>query len=189
MAYKQRSNGLPFKQMGSTPAKQYSAKIGPANEPGKTKELRRAADAVPLGNEYDAEYNEKRKNYKESQGYEKTSKVPVKQTRKQPTYEGTDEYRKEEDIPKNEFKKRGVKKGELKDLRSNDKNIDLDKGGFEPVKNSGFGPRVDGSGQKELKKSKPRHPGRKVMQDGKKVDAIHKGKVVKGNWQPHQFRN
>ena len=61
MAYKQRSNGLPFKQMGSTPAKQYSAKIGPANEPGKTKELRRAADAVPLGNEYDAEYNEKRK--------------------------------------------------------------------------------------------------------------------------------
>jgi|21_taG_2_1085346.scaffolds.fasta_scaffold02153_8 hypothetical protein len=30
--------------------------------------------------------------------------------RKQPTYEGTDEYRKEKDIPKKEFEKRGVKK-------------------------------------------------------------------------------
>tara|TARA_R110002110_G_scaffold410597_1_gene634228 strand:+ start:429 stop:1121 length:693 start_codon:yes stop_codon:yes gene_type:complete len=29
--------------------------------------------------------------------------------RPQPTYEGTDEYRKEKDIPKKEFKKRGVK--------------------------------------------------------------------------------
>tara|TARA_R110002074_G_scaffold218017_1_gene388364 strand:+ start:30 stop:293 length:264 start_codon:yes stop_codon:yes gene_type:complete len=29
---------------------------------------------------------------------------------------------------------------ELKDLRSNDKNIDLDKGGNMPVKTSGFGP-------------------------------------------------
>jgi hypothetical protein len=131
MAYKQKSNGLPFKQMGST---------------------------------------------------------PTKQTRKQPTYEGTDEYREEEDIPKNEFDFQRVKKGELKDLRSNDKNIDLDKGGFEPVKNSGFGPRVDGSGQKEsTKKKKPFS--KKVMKDGKKVDAIHKGKVVKGNFQPHQFRD
>lgn len=30
--------------------------------------------------------------------------------RPEPTYEGTDEYRKEEDISKEEFKKRGVKK-------------------------------------------------------------------------------
>jgi len=29
---------------------------------------------------------------------------------------------------------------ELVDLRSNDKNIDLDKGGNQPVKTSGFGP-------------------------------------------------
>tara|TARA_B110000495_G_C22475113_1_gene294138 strand:- start:297 stop:491 length:195 start_codon:yes stop_codon:yes gene_type:complete len=38
----------------------------------------------------------------------------------------------------------------LKDLRANDKNIDLDKGGNEPVKSSGFGPRVSGSGNNEL---------------------------------------
>ena len=29
----------------------------------------------------------------------------------QPTYEGTDEYRKEKDIPESEFKARGIKKG------------------------------------------------------------------------------
>jgi len=61
---------------------------------------------------------------------------------KQPTYEGTDEYRKEKDISKKEKASRiGGKK--LKDLRSNDKNIDLDKGGNMPVKTSGFGPRED----------------------------------------------
>ena len=31
----------------------------------------------------------------------------------------------------------------LKDLRANDKNIDLDKGGNQPVKKSGFGPRAN----------------------------------------------
>ena len=41
-------------------------------------------------------------------------------------------------------------------------------------KKSGFGPRVDGSGQKELKKLKPRHPGRKVMKDG----AVNKGNAA-----------
>ena len=59
---------------------------------------------------------------------------------KQPTYEGTDEYRKEKDISKKEKASRiGGKK--LKDLRSNDKNIDLDRGENMPVKRSGFGPR------------------------------------------------
>lgn len=29
---------------------------------------------------------------------------------------------------------------------------------------------------------------RKVMKDGKKNNATHKGKVIKGNWEPHQFR-
>ena len=33
------------------------------------------------------------------------------------------------------------KKSKLKDLRSNDKNIDLDRGENMPVKRSGFGPR------------------------------------------------
>ena len=34
-------------------------------------------------------------------------------------------------------------KAKLKDLRSNDKNIDLDKGENMPVKRSGFGPRAN----------------------------------------------
>ena len=34
-------------------------------------------------------------------------------------------------------------KTELKDLRDNDKNIDLDKGEDQPVKTSGFGPREE----------------------------------------------
>ena len=47
------------------------------------------------------------------------------------------------------------KGGKLKDLRKNDKNIDLDKGGFEPVKKSGFGPSTTFGGSKnpELDKS------------------------------------
>ena len=37
-------------------------------------------------------------------------KIQGKKDRPEPTYEGTDEFRKEKDIPKKEFKKRGVKK-------------------------------------------------------------------------------
>ena len=35
---------------------------------------------------------------------------PTKKNRPEPTYPGTDEYRKEKDIPKSEFKARGIKK-------------------------------------------------------------------------------
>ena len=63
-----------------------------------------------------------------------------KKDRPQPTYEGTDEYRKVKDIPKKEMNSR-VGKSKLKDLRSNDKNVDLDRGQNMPVKRSGFGPR------------------------------------------------
>ena len=37
-------------------------------------------------------------------------KTPIKKDRPQPTYEGTDEFRKEKNIPSKEFKKKGVKK-------------------------------------------------------------------------------
>ena len=36
---------------------------------------------------------------------------------------------------------KGFKESKLKDLRPNDKNVDLDKGSNMPVKKSGFGPR------------------------------------------------
>ena len=39
------------------------------------------------------------------------------------------------------FKDKTKKTTKLKDLRSGDKNIDLDKGADMPVKRSGFGPR------------------------------------------------
>ena len=146
--------------------------------------------------EFDADVlRAKRKTTDPSEKPPKSKKSPAKQARPQPTYEGTDEYRKEKDIPKKEFKDKGVKKKSkaskrgLKDLRSFDKNIDLDKGGNEPVKNSGFGPRVDGSGQKELKKLKPRHPGRKVMKDGPKNKVHGVDSKKDPHWQPHQFRS
>jgi len=65
-----------------------------------------------------------------------------KKDRKQPTYEGTDEYRKVKDIPKKEMDNR-VGGSKLKDLRSNDKNVDLDKGKNMPAKRGGFGPRAN----------------------------------------------
>ena len=69
----------------------------------------------------------------------------------------------------------------LKDLRSNDKNIDLDKGGDEPVKKSGFGPTVNGSGQRELTKPK-KTSNKKVHTDGNSTNTVHKGENVSGNW-------
>ena len=44
------------------------------------------------------------------------------------------------DENKDNFDNQSRKPTELKDLRSNDKNIDLDKGGSMPVRTSGFGP-------------------------------------------------
>ncbi len=58
------------------------------------------------------------------------------------------------------------------------------------VKRSGLGPRASFGGVKnpELIKDKKKPFSKKVMVDGKKVDAVHNGKIVKGNWQAHQFR-
>ena len=79
--FKLRSGNSPmFKKMGSSPAKQYSKKIGPANKPGTTKDLRKASDEVPLDDKYDAEYDKKRAAYEESLSYEKRLKSPAKQT-------------------------------------------------------------------------------------------------------------
>ena len=59
------------------------------------------------------------------------------------------------------------------------------------AKTKGLGPSTAFGGVKnpELVKSKPRHPGRKVMKDGpkNKVHGIDLGKDP--HWQPHQFRS
>jgi len=55
------------------------------------------------------------------------------------------------------FKSKNMPNKELKDLRSNDKNIDLDKGNNMPVKRSGFGPSTafGGVNNPELNKKAP----------------------------------
>lgn len=55
------------------------------------------------------------------------------------------------------FKSKNMSDTKLKDLRSNDKNIDLDKGGNQPVKKSGFGPSTafGGVNNPELTKNSP----------------------------------
>jgi hypothetical protein len=51
----------------------------------------------------------------------KADKEMKKKNRPEPTYEGTDEFRKEKDIPKKDFKKRGVKPPPGKQLEKPDK--------------------------------------------------------------------
>jgi hypothetical protein len=55
------------------------------------------------------------------------------------------------------FKKKNMSETKLEDLRSNDKNTDLDKGGNQPVKRSGFGPSTafGGVSNPELTKNSP----------------------------------
>jgi len=86
---------------------------------------------------------------------------PNQKDRKEPTYEGTDEYREKKDISKKEFKDRGINKTNLKDLRSSDKNVDLDKAENMPVKTRGFGPSTAFGGVKnpELTKGGPTKKG------------------------------
>ena len=67
--------------------------------------------------------------------------------RKEPTYEGTDEYRPEKDIPKKEFEERGVKKKEnslektqvgprakKKKVKKEEDNVPLSPGFEDPIK-------------------------------------------------------
>lgn len=74
-------------------------------------------------------------------------------------------------------------KTELKDLRPNDKNVDLDKGADMPVKKGGLGPRTSFGGVKnpELVKTK-QTKSKKVMNDGPKTNVS--GVKNPGNWQP-----
>ena len=65
---------------------------------------------------------------KKADGRAGSSAFQKKEDRPDPTYEGTDEYRKEQDIPKSEFEKRGLKKPKPK--------------GVDLRKQKGFGPRA-----------------------------------------------
>ena len=133
--------------------------------------------------------------------------------RPQPTYEGTDEFRKEKDIPKSEFKKRGVKspnklktdpkagmkkrkksssstmcKTPSKALVGKQKNIDVNNNG-----------KIDGDDFKKLKGKSPNKsncgptPAKKYKSPAKKYasaaqrKAIHASKEDGGKGAPGKF--
>ena len=58
---------------------QKEVKIGPAESPEAIKKKRQAYNEVPLGKENDAEYNKKRKAYKDAKSYEKEG-APMKKS-------------------------------------------------------------------------------------------------------------
>jgi len=107
--------------------------------------------------------------------------------RPQPTYEGTDEFRKEKDIPKSEFKKRGIK-APNKALVGKQKNIDVNNNG-----------RIDGDDFKKLKGKSPNKagcastPAKKYKSPAKKYasaaqrKAIHASKEDGGKGAPSKF--
>jgi len=125
----------------------------------------------------------------------KENKDPMpskKKARKQPTYEGTDEFRSVKDIPKKEFKKRVGKTTPTKQTKSKDPkpNFQIHSKEVNLAKKSGFGPATAFGGVKnpELVKNKKKAFSKKVMTDGKKTQVVYKGKELKGNWQAHQFK-
>tara|TARA_R100001015_G_C4625302_1_gene183801 strand:+ start:818 stop:1414 length:597 start_codon:yes stop_codon:yes gene_type:complete len=117
----------------------------------------------------------------------KPPKSKIKKDRPQPTYEGTDEFRKEKDIPKSEFKKRGVK-APNKALVGKQKNIDVNNNG-----------KIDGDDFKKLKGESPNKsncgptPAKKYKSPAKKYasaaqrKAIHASKEDGGKGAPSKF--
>ena len=137
---------------------------------------------------WDAKRAKKKPNLKEN----KDPMPSKKKARKQPTYEGTDEFRSVKDIPKKEFKKRVGKTAPTKQTKSKDPkpNFQIHSKEVNLAKKSGFGPATAFGGVKnpELVKNKKKAFSKKVMTDGKKTQVVYKGKELKGNWQAHQFK-
>jgi len=110
MTFKLKSgNKISFKDMGSSPAKQVheqthdtiKTKVDPdapgtPGQPGYEPPVRRS--------DFD-EGSEQQKMFDRNQ-----AKSKAKKNRPEPTWPGTDEYRKPEDIPAEEYEKRGIKK-------------------------------------------------------------------------------
>ena len=117
MAFKLKSgNTTNFKGMGSSPAKQWTPEKQREAENKTAKEFREREE---LERRERIERNEIKEDntYKPKRGNE----IKVKPDRKQPTYEGTDEFRPVKDIPKKEFKEKGVKKSPAKQKKKDKK--------------------------------------------------------------------
>ena len=117
-------------------------------------------------------------------------KSPVKQTAKQKANlpaEIVNAIAKKESPAKMYGKKSPAKQTKLKNLSGTKSRGSVDEVNLSKM--SGLGPRTAFGGVKnpELVKKK-KTKSKKVMKDGPKKQAVHKGKVLKGNWQPHQFK-
>tara|TARA_R100001377_G_C3186811_1_gene108903 strand:+ start:69 stop:581 length:513 start_codon:yes stop_codon:yes gene_type:complete len=169
MAYKQRSNGLPFKQMGSTPSKQkdYSTKEWEGEGPTRDFDDREISGSpnAPLEGFTKRKHKAQVDDFNMKHGKYKLDKVSIKNPKTVAKQIKVDENR----YPKPNF-----------EIHSEE--VDL-------TKKSGFGPSTafGGSKNRELVKDK-KVKSKKVFKDGNNNRAIYKGKVVKGNWQPHQIK-
>ena len=86
----------------------------------------------------------------------KADKEMKKKNRPEPTYEGTDEFRKEKDIPKSEFKKRGVKPSPNKQAKPDFLDLDGDGNKTESMKKAAADKK--GSPSKQTKKQREKLP-------------------------------
>ena len=86
----------------------------------------------------------------------KADKEMKKKNRPEPTYEGTDEFRKEKDIPKKEFKKRGVKRSPNKQAKPDFLDLDGDGDKTESMKKAAADKK--GSPSKQTEKQKKNLP-------------------------------
>ena len=186
MAFKLRSQGSTFKSMGSSPVKQYKGSgHGPATKFDKKR--------YPAGNPELTNKNPFKGNSAHGQGndFDKEAKVDAKRS--------ADNYYYKIDgksVSKAEYIKYQNKPGEMEGGGKQTNNPDVygrKKGVKSPakqVKKSGLGPRTAFGGVKnpELVKNKKKPFSTKIMKDGPKNNVIHKGKIIKGNWEPHQFK-
>jgi hypothetical protein len=86
----------------------------------------------------------------------KADKEMKKKNRPEPTYEGTDEFRKEKDIPKSDFKKRGVKRSPNKQTKPDFLDLDGDGDKTESMKKAAADKK--GSPSKQTKKQREKLP-------------------------------
>ena len=185
MAYKQKSNGLPFKQMGSTPAKQedksdltsHLANIITNKTAGRVKSGQSEYYAFDTGLD---EYSGKKKTSPPMEPSMTTNKADR-------LIEIDSDKDNLEEGEKKVNKVSIAKQIEVDENRYPKPNFEIHSYEVDLSKKSGFGPSTafGGSKNSELVKNK-KVKTKKVMKDGVKQQVHGAGNT--GNWQPHQFK-
>jgi hypothetical protein len=172
MAYKQKSNGLPFKQMGSTPAKQkdYSTKEWEGEGPTRDFDDRVISGSpnAPLEGFTRRKHDMNVSDFNMEHGKAKVDKVSIAGKSKG----GEASVAKQIEVDENRYPK---------------PNFEIHSYEVDLSKKSGFGPSTafGGSKNRELVKDK-KVKTKKVMKDGPKKQVHGAGNT--GNWQPNQFK-